>query len=243
MGAYLGSTWVAEMDVIHIIVTPPICCYPGATPEPLCRLRVTAVVGETMMRVAFAFLVDETAHNTLRKWALDAHRRFRTGFLAAQLPPHVSLKQPFLVHDLAAIEAYFDHFASTLAPVSLTLTYLDVRHMPLDLSEEQVILWADVQETPDLRVLHERLNSELVRQFGATGAPFDGPAYHFHATVSMGIHPSGTHQVMYQEYAGTCIAYAFVATHLALFYYEDDSFAPASYFTYRIVRVGPSEHG
>ena len=191
------------------------------------------------MRVAFALLVDETAHNTLRKWALDAHRRFRTGFLAAQLPPHVSLKQPFPVHDLAAIEAYFDRFATTLAPVSITLTQLDVRHTPLSPRDEHVILWADVKETPDLRAMHERLNVELSSQFGDTAASFDGPAYHFHATVSIAMHPYGTHQAMRQEYAATRIAYTFVATHLALFYYDDDSFAPASYITYKIARVGP----
>jgi 2'-5' RNA ligase len=147
--------------------------------------------------------------------------------LAAQLPPHVSLKQPFPVHDLAAIEAYFDRFATTLAPVSITLTHLDVRHTPLGPLDEHVILWADVKETPDLRALHERLNVELSSQFADTAAPFDGPVYHFHATVSIAMHPYGTHQAMRQAYAATRIAYTFVATHLALFYYDDDSFAPA----------------
>jgi 2'-5' RNA ligase len=191
------------------------------------------------MRVAFALLVDETAHNTLRKWAFDAHRRFRTGFLAAHLPPHVTLKQPFPMRDLAPIEAYFDRLATTLTPVSITLTHLDVRHTPLSPTDEHVILWADVTETPDLRALHERLNVELSSQFGDTAAPFDGPAYHFHATMSIAIRPSGTHQAMRQEYAATRLACTFVATQLALFYYDDDSFAPASYLTYKIARLGP----
>jgi 2'-5' RNA ligase len=191
------------------------------------------------MRVAFALLVDETAHNLLRKWALDAHRRFRTGFLAAHLPPHVSLKQPFPVHDLPPVEAYFDRLATSLVPISITLTRLDVRHTLLSPTEEHVILWADVRETPDLRALHERLNVELASQFGDTAAPFDGPGYHFHATVSLAVHPSGTQQALRQAYAATPIAYTFVATQLALFYYDDESFAPASYLTYKIARVGP----
>jgi 2'-5' RNA ligase len=191
------------------------------------------------MRVAFALLVDETAHNTLRKWALDAHRRFRTGFLAAHLPPHVSLKQPFPVRDLTIVEAYFDRLATTLVPIPITLTCLDVRHTPLSTTHEHIILWADVTETPDLRALHERLNVDLCSQFGDTAAPFDGPAYHFHATVSLAIHPSGTQQAMRQAYAATPIAYTFVATQLALFYYDDDSCAPTSYLIYKIARVGP----
>jgi 2'-5' RNA ligase len=190
------------------------------------------------MRVAIALLTDETAHNILRKWALDAHRRFGTGFVAAQLPPHVSLKQPFRVHDLAAIEAYFDRFATTLAPISITLTQLDMRHVLLNPTDEHITLWADVKETPDLRAMHEHLNGELSSQFADTTAPFDGPAYRFHATVAMAVHPCGTHQVMYQQYAAVRIAYTFVATHLALFYYDDDSFAPASYITYKIARIG-----
>jgi hypothetical protein len=91
--------------------------------------------------------------------------------------------------------------------------------------------------------LHERLNDELSRTFGETAAPFDGPAYHFHATVCMAILPTGTHHAIRQAYAATRIAYTVVATHLALFYYEDDSFAPASYLTYKIVRVGAPHPG
>jgi hypothetical protein len=113
-----------------------------------------------------------------------------------------------------------------------------MRHMLLSQTDEHIILWADVKETPDLWALHERLNVELSSQLADTTAPFDGPAYRFHATVAIAVHPCGTHQVMHQQYAALRIAYTFIATHLALFYYDDDSFAPASYITYKIARIG-----
>jgi hypothetical protein len=72
------------------------------------------------MKATFALLLDHQVHNIVRKLAVEVHQTYRVGLAGSQLPPHVSLKQPFSIPDLAAIEAYFDQLAQSIEPVVLT---------------------------------------------------------------------------------------------------------------------------
>ena len=72
------------------------------------------------MKAAFALLVDHEVHNIVRKLAVEVHQNYRVGLAGSQLPPHVSLKQPFLISDLRAVETYFDQLAGSIEPVVLT---------------------------------------------------------------------------------------------------------------------------
>ena len=110
------------------------------------------------MRATFALLADTEAHNMVRKISWDFHQKYHTGILS--LPPHVSLKQPFPMESLSALERYMDEFARSFEPFEVKLTELDV----IPISHEDIeygILWIDVQETEELRGLHNRLNEEL----------------------------------------------------------------------------------
>jgi len=53
-----------------------------------------------MMKATFAFLFDHEVHNVVRKLAVEVHQNYRVGLAGSQLPPHVSLKQPFSIPDL-----------------------------------------------------------------------------------------------------------------------------------------------
>ena len=59
-------------------------------------------------------------HNLVRKLAVEVHQTYRVGLAGSQLPPHVSLKQPFSIPDLPAVDAYFDQLAGSLEPVVLS---------------------------------------------------------------------------------------------------------------------------
>ena len=74
------------------------------------------------MKATFALLFDHHVHNVVRKLAIEVHQTYRVGLAGSQLPPHVSLKQPFAIPDLPAIETYFDVFARSIEPVALTFS-------------------------------------------------------------------------------------------------------------------------
>ncbi len=186
------------------------------------------------MRAAFALLVDRRTYNFMRKLAVEIHTTHQTGFGGALLPPHVSLKQPFEITDLAQVETYFDELAQSIAPIEITLTHLELAHFSYD-DQEQGILWLDVQETPVLRELHTRINQELTERFGDTSAPFDGKKYHFHATVCIGGPPLAVYKEMFDTYKDTKVRSTFTAREMAMFYYDGfDDLESSSYITYKI---------
>jgi len=74
------------------------------------------------MKATFALLADRDISNFVRKLSWEIHRRCRTGTTHCCLPPHISLKQPFNVADLAALEAYMSELASSIQPFEIRLT-------------------------------------------------------------------------------------------------------------------------
>jgi 2'-5' RNA ligase len=191
------------------------------------------------MKSAFALLVDTTVHNFMRRLAVDINERYRTGFKAAVLPPHISLKQPFQISSLAAVEAYFDQLAQSVEPFEITLTHLELQIVSLD-DGEQGVLWLAVREDHALRSLHRRINLELAGRFENTQAPFDGPAYRFHATLAVGGQPVDVYRQIYAEYGPVRANLTYTARELAMYYTEGDSHA-AEGFVYKILPLGKEE--
>jgi 2'-5' RNA ligase len=117
------------------------------------------------MKATFALLLDHEVHNVVRKLAVEVHQHYRVGLAGSQLPPHVSLKQPFPIPDLRAVEAYFDQFARSIDPVALTFPRIGG-------PGGAPVLWLEVEETEIVRHLHTRMNQELAERFPDTQAPF-----------------------------------------------------------------------
>jgi 2'-5' RNA ligase len=192
------------------------------------------------MKAGFALLVDRTVHNIIRKLAFDLNRDYRTGFRGAQVPPHISLKQPFRVSDVGAVEAYFDSFAASIRPFTVTLQAVEV-HPAAGPAGDLGVVWVKVRESRTLRGLHTRLNAELAERFANTDADFDGSAYRFHATIIMGGQPSD----IYRQIATTLRPPALPRTcrirEIMMCYFDDDSYAPGTYITYKILPLGRDE--
>jgi 2'-5' RNA ligase len=189
------------------------------------------------MKAGFALLVDRPLHNLIRKLAFELNRDFRIGFRAAQVPPHISLKQPFFVSDVAALETYFDSFAASIRPFEVTLRAIEI-HPSAGPTGDLGVVWIKVSDSPTLRGLHTRLNAELAERFANTQADFDGPAYQFHATIAAGGHPPD----VYRQIAGTLRPPALPRTcrirEIMMCYFNDDSYAPGTYSTYKILPLG-----
>ena len=193
------------------------------------------------MRAAFALLVDHRVHNWMRRLVLELQTKHQIGYLAASLPAHVSLKQPFPVSDLAGVEGYFDGLARSVEPFPIALTGLGLRIASMG-DEEMGILWLDVEESQTLRNLHNRINRELAERFEDTAAPFDGPEYHFHATVAMGERPPAIYRRVYDEYRHLHVPPACTAREMVMFYGGNEG-GPDRFITYKILPLGGSGAG
>ena len=72
------------------------------------------------MKATFALLANRPIYNLVRKLAWEVHRKYHTGIEVTRLPPHISLKQPFDIADLALLEDYMIELADSLSPFEVT---------------------------------------------------------------------------------------------------------------------------
>lgn len=189
------------------------------------------------MKATFALLADTDVHNLIQTLAWELHQKYRTGTL--RLPPHVSLKQPFGITDLAALEGYMDSFAPSLEPFEVKLTQLDIVSTFYE-GAEYGILWADVEESDELRGLHNRLSEELTRSFGPVPADHDGESYHFHMTVMIGGQPMEVYRRFIGELADPILDRSFRARELAMFVYDEPLGPDSEYLCYKVLPIGRS---
>lgn len=188
------------------------------------------------MKAAFALLANSDVHNFVRRLSWEIHQKYRTGTRHASLPPHISLKQPFSVSDLSALEDYMEELAGSIEPFEVTLTELQI--VPISFGgTDYGLLWIDVQETEELRGLHNRLNEELNQRFGNTPADFDGDAYHFHMTVMMGGQPSEIYRKFLREIDNPKVNLRFTVTELAMFVYDEPMGPNSDYLSYKILPI------
>ena len=176
----------------------------------------------------------------VRKLAWEFHQASRVGTIACRLPPHISLKQPFPITNLAALEGYLDSFARTITPFEIRLSKLQVVPTWWN-GTEYGILWIDVEQTEALRTLHNRLNQELRQQFENTEAPFDGPDYHFHMTVAIGGQSIEVYRQFYQELPDHRIDRSYITQELAMFVYDEPGGPQGDFLTYKRLPIGKQQ--
>lgn len=181
------------------------------------------------MKAAIALILEGEAHAAVRRVALELHEQYGYCLEAAQLPAHISLKQVFSVPNLEVIESFFDEFARSLEPITLTLSALEFWNV-----DGVMIAYLDVLEDEVLRPLHNRLNAELEARFGNTSAPFDGESYHFHATAAMEYSNPKTLEAQAKR-TGERFDLKTTARYLGLFMYTRDDFAVASFVCYKTI--------
>lgn len=175
----------------------------------------------------------------VRKLAWELHQNYRTGTRHASLPPHISLKQPFRIKELAALEGYMTELAGSIHPFEAMLTELQIEPFFFD-GIEYGILWIDVQETEYLRHLHNRVTEELSQRFGDTQAEHDGSEYHFHLTVNMGGQPIDAYRKFLGEVPEPKINMRYTVRELALFVYDEPMGPMGEYLSYKVLPIGKS---
>lgn len=189
------------------------------------------------MKATFALLANREVYNWVRKLAWEIHQTYHMGTLHVRLPPHISLKQPFAIAEVAQLEAYMAELAATIPPFTVHLTELQLEIGNFN-GMEYGILWLAVQETAELRHLHNRLNEELAQRFGNTQANYDGPDYQFHMTVMMGGQPVEVYRKLYDELAEHRLDLQYTVHDLAMFVYDEPMGPQGEYLTYKILPLG-----
>lgn len=184
------------------------------------------------MRATIVLVGDTNTQNYGAKMMLKANRLGDTGFEMARLPFHVSLKQTFIIDSLEEFEKFFDEFAATVRPMTLSFEepVLFQNNAIGGIPSGCIVLRAE--KTPELESLQNRLFSELTERFGPCPADFDDD-YIFHMTVAIGKAPYENYLRAFETISAEPIEKTLRFDKLAFFYYDDDTIAPGTYFCYK----------
>ncbi len=188
------------------------------------------------MKATIVLIADNDAENYGRKLMLEAHRYGRMGFEMARLPQHVSLKQPFAVPGLEAMEAFFDRFAKELCPFDIEFVDMDIFPSNALGGAESGCMSLRVKETPQLADAQKKLNEELFKTFGSCPAEHDND-YIFHMTFAIGGADYESYQKAYDELRKSDYKQTFRFRKLGLLYYDNDNIAPGTYFCYKVCDI------
>lgn len=189
------------------------------------------------MKATVALLANAEIHNAVRKLAWDIHRKYHTGIDLGRLPPHISLKQPFDVPNMAELERYLVELASSISSFEVHLKQLDLVRTTID-NLDTGILWLDVQETEVLRQLHNRVNDDLASRIGSVPAAYDGAAYHFHMSVAIGGQTFDVYRRICDEFSGMLVDLHYTVQEIALFVYDDEASLAKGYMTCMVLPLG-----
>ncbi len=166
-------------------------------------------------------------------WRL--HLAYRTGISVRRLPPHISLKQPFDIDSIDAIEEFAETFGHGLKPPALWLTGYHLWELP-ESKPHSSVLSVLVEETTELRELHNRLNHELSQRFGQRQADFNGDAFAFHLTIAAASGLTDIYRQAFEECSQSPFSpWAVEARELALFLYERQGTEDWQYATYKVL--------
>lgn len=124
--------------------------------------------------------------------------------------PHVTLKMGFSTTDIRPFEKYLSELVLDVAPFDISIRNFG--------SFEEGILFLDVEPSPALESLRQRIIKDLSAEFGIRPETVEGPEFHYHVTLARDFSK--------QEFTRLRIAYQtrqihfkFTARQIDLFYH------------------------
>ena len=181
------------------------------------------------MKATIVLLADNKLSNIGNSLLYEANCISEVGYEMTRMPFHVSLKQPFVVEDLATIEKLFDEF--DFKPVKIKFEKLSCFPHWLGSSDTGGMFLKT--ESKELRDLQKKLFGELKEKIGDCPAEHDND-YIFHMTIAIGDAKYSNYVKAYEVLKDKIPKDIFTLDKLALFIYTDDTIKPGTYFCYKI---------
>ena len=141
------------------------------------------------------------------------------------MTPHVTVKNTFDAAAAEPYEEYLDRLAAETDPFELVLRGFGFFEAP------NWVVFLEVEPSDELRALHRRVLDDL----GLEPAQFDGPDFHFHATLALELPPARHARARAELADRSTPEFRFPIERLCLARYADEL---GIWATYRIARFG-----
>ncbi len=164
-------------------------------------------VNTNKMHLALVIPLDEATAHFATKLQIDILRKFgRNPGLDAC--PHITLKLGFDVSDIAPYEEYLEQLAAGVAPFQVSIKNFGFF--------DEGIMFLDVEPSPALENLRQRIVAELSEQHGIDGQPIEHGKFRFHVTLAYGLSSREFNQLQ-KSFSTRKAEFNFEAKHIDLF--------------------------
>ena len=107
------------------------------------------------------------------------------------LPQHISLKTSFYFDNYKKVINYLKSILASISSLSVTITGIS--------KINNGVIWFEIEETKELRNIHNLLNNELKNNYNIPLIKYDGENFKFHSTIFQDSKISDEHNQMITE--------------------------------------------
>ena len=129
----------------------------------------------------------------IRNICRDINKKYGLSEISYTLPQHISLKTSFYFESYNEIINYIKEILSNISSFSVTIKGIS--------KINNGVIWFDIEETDNLRNIHNLLNKELLNKYNIPLIKFDGDNFKFHSTLFQDSKITDEHNQMVDELA------------------------------------------
>ena len=160
------------------------------------------------MTIGFAILLDSSSHNFIRSVQLELHQNL--GLRLARQSPHITIKVPFEINEMAPMVEYFDQLAEKME--SFPIELIGFNHF------NKRVIYLEVDSNSVLTRWHHQILRDLKTEFGLDPHEFEGTNVKFHASL-VGVNDSDQFESVMNYLNRYFPNFRFQAKQLAIFYH------------------------
>ena len=138
------------------------------------------------MYIWVGLVFEKEIENRIRNICKQINLDYNLNELSFTLPQHISIKTSFLCDDYDEIIKYIKEVLSNQR--SFEVNIIGVTKI------NNSVIWFDIEETSELRNLHNLLNEELKEKYSIPLSGFDGDKFRFHSTLFQDININDNYQ-------------------------------------------------
>ena len=127
----------------------------------------------------------------IRNICKKINEKYNLSEVSYTLPQHISLKTSFYYENYNEAINYIKDVLSNISQLSISVIGIS--------KINNGVIWFDIEETKELRNIHNMLNSELLNKYNVPLIKFDGDNFKFHSTLFQDSKISDKHDKMIEE--------------------------------------------
>lgn len=143
------------------------------------------------MYIWIGLIFDKEDEDYIRNKCREINKKYNLSEISYTLPQHISLKTSFYYENYKEVIGFIKNKLSNVFQLQVDVIGIS--------KINNGVIWFDIEETEDLRNIHNLLNNELLNKYNIPLIRFDGDNFKLHSTLFQDSNISDKHNQMMNE--------------------------------------------